>query len=116
MKQKSQSERYKILSGKFEFYAKELKRVGVKLQTLWEEYRTEYPTGYSYAQFCYHYQVWRNGSELSMHMEHKAGDKMFVDFTGKKLKYTNRSTMQEIPVEVFVALKEQLLLLQRRDW
>jgi transposase len=104
MKQKAKSERYKILSGKFEYFAKELKRVGVKLQTLWEEYRVEYPAGYSYAQFCYHYQVWRNGSELSMHMEHKAGDKMFADFTGKKLKITDRETMQETPVEVFVAL------------
>jgi len=103
-KQKANSERFMILSGKFEYYTKELKRVGVKLNTLWEEYRLEYPDGYSYAHFCYHYQVWRNGSEMSMHMEHKAGDKMFVDFTGKKLKITSRETMQETPVEVYVAL------------
>lgn len=104
MKQKIKSPRYKVISDKFEYYAKELKRVGVTLNTLWEEYRVEYPDGYSYAQFCYHYQVWRNGSELSMHMDHKAGDKMFADFTGKKMKFTNRETMQETPVEVFVAI------------
>jgi len=104
MKQKTKSERYKTLSDKFEHYAKELKRVGVNLQILWEEYRVEYPVGYSYAQFCYHYQIWRNGSEMSMHMDHKAGDKMFVDFTGAKLKLTDRKTMQETSVEVFVAL------------
>lgn len=103
-RQKEKSERYKILSDKFEYFAKELKRVGVNLQTLWEEYREEYPDSYSYAQFCYHYQVWRNGNELSMHMEHKAGDKMFADFTGKKLKITDRETGRETPVEVFVAL------------
>ena len=103
-KQKEKSERYQILFGKFEYYAKELKRVGVTLQILWEEYRKEYPDGYSYAQFCYHYQIWRNGNELSMHIEHKAGDKMFVDFTGKKLKIIDRETRKESPVEVFVAI------------
>ncbi|MBU4257613.1 hypothetical protein KKC04_04355 [Patescibacteria group bacterium] len=79
------NQRYEVLSERFKDYLKELKRPGVTLQVLWEEYRQVYPDGYSYSQFCYHFQIWRNGSALTMHIEHKAGDKMFVDFTGKKL-------------------------------
>ena len=55
------------------------------IQQLWEEYRQEQPDGYSYSQFCYHFQVWRDGDEVTMHIEHKVGDKLFVDFAGKKL-------------------------------
>lgn len=104
LKQKEKSQRYRVLSAMFENYAKELMRTGVNLYTLWEEYRKEHEDGYSYSQFCYHYQIWRNGSELSMHIEHKAGDKMYVDFTGKKLKIIDRATMKERDVEVFVAI------------
>ena len=34
---------------------------------IWEEYRQEQPDGYSYSQFCYHFQVWRDGDEVTMH-------------------------------------------------
>ncbi len=98
------SERYKILSEKFDYFSKELKRTGVTLQLLWEEYIAENLDGYSYAQFCYHFQVWRNSSELTMHIEHKAGDKIFVDFTGKKLNITERETGEIREVEVFIGL------------
>ena len=47
-------DRYPILASKMESYAKELKKPGVTKQTLWEEYRTEYPIGYRRAQFCEH--------------------------------------------------------------
>jgi len=39
-----------------------------------------------------------------MHMNHKAGDKMFVDYAGEKLKIIDRETGKEQPVEVFVAI------------
>ena len=38
------------------------------IQQLWEEYRQEQPDGYSYSQFCYHFQVWRDGDEVSTAM------------------------------------------------
>jgi transposase len=100
----STSERYQVLRQKFEYFAKELKRPGVTLQCLWQEYRVEHPEAYSYSQFCYHFQVWRNTSALTMHMSHKAGDKMFADFTGKKLQIVDRQTGEVQDVEVFVAL------------
>ena len=71
--------RYGALGAWFERCARELKRVGVTIQQIWEEYRQEQPDGYSYSQFCYHFQVWRDGDEVTMHIEHKVGDKLFVD-------------------------------------
>jgi len=79
------SERYQDLSERFEYFVKELKRTGVTLDLLWQEYKREKPAGYNRTQFCHHFQVWREtSSELTMHLEHKAGEKMFVDYPGKK--------------------------------
>lgn len=103
-KGQSKSDRYKTLSSQFEYYCKELKRTGVTLQLLWEEYRQQHPNGYQYSQFCYHFQNWRGSEELSMHMDHKAGDKMFVDFTGKHLPVINAETGEVKYAEIFVAL------------
>ena len=74
------------------------------MQRLWEEHKAEYGDVYSYSRFCYHFQVWRNSSELTMHIEHKSGDKTFVDFTGKKLQIKNSILGEERDVEVFVAI------------
>ncbi len=101
---RTESERYRLLSGNFEYYSKELTRTGVNLKNLWEEYKSKHSDGYSYAQFCYHYQIWRDSLEITMHMEHKAGDKMFVDFTGKKLQLTDRDTGEKREVETFIAI------------
>jgi transposase len=100
----SRSPRYEVLLSHFPYFLKELKRTGVNLQRLWEEYRDDHPDGFGYSQFCYHFQRWRNTSELTMHMEHKVGDKMFADFTGKKLFIVDRQTGEEKDVETFVAL------------
>jgi transposase len=96
--------RYRLLAGRFDQMVKELKGVGVTRRLLWEEYRGEHPDGYGYSQFCNHFQVWISGQELSMHIEHKAGDKLFVDFTGKRLAITDRLTGEQTLVETFVAI------------
>jgi len=118
------NQRYEVLLEGFKDYLKELKRPGVTLQVLWEEYKRAYPDGYSYSQFCYHFQIWRNGSALTMHIEHKAGDKMFVDFTGKKLTVTDPKTGEKREAEVFVAIlgasqltyAEARYTQQKADW
>jgi transposase len=117
-------ERYLQLTKQFDYFAKELKRTGGTLQLLWQEYRAEHPDGYSYTQFCYHFQVWRSSCELTMHLDHKAGDKMFADFTGKKLTFINRQTGEIKEAEVFVATlpASQLTYVeavesqQKQDW
>jgi len=103
-RKKENCERYRILSEEFTHLVKELKRPGVTLELLWQEYKRKHLQGYSYSQFCYHFQVWRGLSSVSMHLEHKAGEKMFVDYTGKKLKLYERGTEKEKEVEVFVAI------------
>ena len=101
---KSTSERYQTLSNLFVHLSRELKRPGVTLRRLWQEYRSEHPDGYRYSQFCYHFQLWRSSSDLSMHIEHKAGDKMFIDFAGKKLEIVDKETGEAREVETFVSV------------
>jgi len=96
--------KYEELSQQFPHITTELLKTGVTLMTLWNEYLREHPDGYSYSQFCYHFQVWRNASKITMHIEHKAGDKMFVDYAGDRLTVVDRRTGKEQPVEVFVAI------------
>jgi len=101
---RKESKRYQALSREFGYYARELKRPGVTLQVLWQEYKQTNPDGYGYTQFCYHYQIWRNSSPVTMHIEYKAGDKMFVDYTGKKLQVYDLKKKEFREVEVFVAI------------
>lgn len=96
--------RFKDLSNQFDYIAKELKRTGVTLELLWQEYREKYTDGYSYSQFCYHFSNYRQSCKIYMHIEHKAGDKMFADFTGKKMTIYDRITGEEKEVETFVAI------------
>jgi len=77
-RKKESCQRYRILSERFPYLVKELKRPGVTLELLWQEYRKQYPQGYSYPHFCYQFRMWRGLSSVSMHLEHKAGEKMFV--------------------------------------
>ena len=85
-RKKKSCEGYRIVSERFPYLVKELKKPGVTLDLLWQEYKRKHPQGYSYPQFCYHFRMWRSLSSVSMHIEHKAGEKMFIDYTGKKLK------------------------------
>src|SRR5271157_1860481 len=96
--------RLSTLYKEFPAYSKELLRTGVNLKVLWEEYREKYPAGLSYSRFCYNYGVWKGALEISMHQEYKAGDKLFVDFTGDKLTIFDRNSGENIEKEVFVAL------------
>jgi len=95
---------YKTLCDYFPYFVKELGRKGVTLQLLWREYKEKHHGGYEYSQFCYHFQIWRNASEVTMHIVHKAGDKMFVDYAGDKMSIIDPKTGKEIPVEVFAAI------------
>jgi transposase len=96
--------RLEILQSQFTRIEHDLKGVGVTKLLLWSEYKVRHPDGYNYTQFCFYYKQWRKSSEATMHFEHKAGDKMFVDFAGSKLKYIDRTAGKINEVEVFVAI------------
>jgi len=83
---------------------KELKRTGMNRRILWEAYRKEFPNGFQYTQFCFYYNQWKARVNPTMHLDHKAGDKMYVDFAGEKLSITDKETGEVIEVEVFVAI------------
>jgi transposase len=80
----------------------ELKRSGVTLHLLWQEYREVHPDGYGYSRFCEMYRSWERKLKRSMRQQHRAGEKTFVDFSGKKPHIVDPSTGKEIAVELFV--------------
>ena len=82
----------------------ELRRPGVTLMLLWQEYRAEHPEGYGYSRFCDLYAAWRGGVSLTMRQTHVAGDKLFVDFAGQTLAVVDPATGQVRPAQVFVAV------------
>ena len=96
--------RYREMAEGFPHIVVELKKKGVTLQLLWQEYREEHPDGYQYSQFCYHFSNWKDSSEVGMHIKHKAGDKMFVDYAGEKWPITDPKTGKVRLMEVFVAV------------
>ncbi len=100
----TENTRYKNLSDQFSHIEKELKRTGVTLQLIWYEYQETTADPYAYSQFCHHYHQWRKEKKVSMRMDHKAGDKLFVDFAGKKLSVTDPTTGELVEYEVFVAV------------
>jgi transposase len=92
------------LQKRFVGMQKSLSKHGVTLYKLWEEYISEYPEGYKYTQFRIHYRRWRGCSKVSMRVDHKAGDKMEVDYTGKKINIINQETGEIQAMEVFVSI------------
>ena len=98
----TEKERYEALSVQFPYFQKELRKPGCTLQELWKEYAEKNPQGYKYTQFTLHYRHWKKLNNHSGKLDHKAGEKLFVDFCGKKLAYTDRSTGEQIEVEVFL--------------
>lgn len=96
--------RYHDLEELFPWIAKELGRTGVTRWILWGEYKSRYPDGYGYSHFCEYYKQWSESQHATMHFEHEPADKMFIDFTGKKLQIIDQETGEIQDLEVFVAL------------
>jgi transposase len=82
----------------------ELRRVGVTLEALHLDYLGEHPTGLRYTAFCNRYRRWLRKRGLTMRQSHKAGDKLFVDFSGKRLQITDAESGVVREVELFVAV------------
>ena len=82
---------------------RELKRDGVTLQLLWEEYAQTHPDGYRRTQYCEIYRQWARRLRPSMRQVHRAGEKTFIDFSGKRPALTDRRTGEVRRVELFVA-------------
>ncbi len=83
--------------------AREMRVKGVTLELLWEEYREREPKGYSYSQFCERYRRYRKTIDVTMRQVHVAGDKLFVDYSGKTVGVVDPETGEERQAEIFVA-------------
>lgn len=62
----------------------ELRRKGMTLMLLWEEYVAAHPgqPTYRYSQFCERYRRYALRLKRSMRQIHRAGEKLFVDYAG----------------------------------
>ena len=97
-------DRYNTLRGYFNYFGRELKKPGCTREALWREYLQKHPGGYGYSQFNEHYNRWRAKVTGSGKLTHKSGDKIYVDYTGKKLHVIDKQTGEITALEVFVAI------------
>jgi hypothetical protein len=97
-------ERQKELYTFFLLAEKKLKHPGMTLKLLWQEYTATHVDGFQSTGFYKHYKLWKGRSHPSLHMVHKAGEKMFVDYAGKTLEVIDKDSGEIKAVQVFVAI------------
>lgn len=85
---------------------RELRRKGVTLQLLWQEYGQTQATAppYQYTQFCAHYHGYAGSLRRSMRQVHRAGEKLFIDYAGPTVDIVNPDTGEIRPAHIFVAV------------
>lgn len=98
------SENVKQLEALLPEYANRLKRKGVTMASLYEEYHKAYPEGLKHSSFGVYLQRYRLAQKVVGHVEHYAGEQMYVDFAGDRLKIYDGVTAEPRSVEVFVAI------------
>ena len=81
----------------------ELKRAGVTLQLLWEEYAKGNDLAFKYTSFCVKYREWACGLKRSMRQIHIAGEKLFVDYAGQTVPLIDAVTGEITKAQIFVA-------------
>jgi len=98
------SEKIQALLKYFPTIDRDLRKKGITIQLLWEEYIQKHPEGASLAHFKRHLFRWKSRIAPVMRKEHKAGDKLYIDFAGERLKIYDRMTGEPKSVEIFVSI------------
>ena len=83
---------------------RELRRPAVTMVILWDEYRKVWPDGYGYSRFCELLRAFQQRLSPVMRQHHVAGDKVFVDYSGKRLAISDPATGEIRMAEIFVAV------------
>jgi len=96
--------RYAKLITHFGYAETQLNRTGVTKQLLWIEYKEAEADGYNYSQYCYHFNEYMRHKEVTMHLEHNAGEETMIDFAGKKLSYVDQTTGEIIACQIFIGV------------
>jgi transposase len=81
----------------------ELRRKGVTLELLHQEYLAQHPDGLLRSAFCARYRRWKKTRGVVMRQTHIAGDKLYVDYSGDKAHYVDITSGQRVGCELFVA-------------
>ena len=83
---------------------RELRGKNVTLALLWQEYKAIHPEGLQYSRFCEQYREWAGKLDLVMRQEHRAGEKLFIDYAGQTMPVVDPETGEERQAQVFVAV------------
>jgi transposase len=81
----------------------EMKRRGVTMTLLWQEYRADHPHGAAYSWFCERYRHWKKSVSPTMRQHHLAGEKLFVDWAGDTIAVIDPADGIEHRARIFVA-------------
>ena len=76
----------------------------VTLQLLWQEYKQSNPEGYQYSRFCELYGRWADKLDVVLRQEHRAGEKLFVDYAGDKVPIIDSKTGTITEASIFIAV------------
>ena len=82
----------------------ELRRKGVTLHLLWLEYKAVHPDGYQYSRFCDLFREWKGCLDPVLRQEHKAGEKIFVDYAGQTVPVVDPETGEVREAQIFVGV------------
>lgn len=88
----------------FAYLSKEMTKKGVTLSLLHEEYKKENPYGYEQTRFYELYAKWKKKADPVMRFNHKAGEKMFIDFSGDRAHYQDPATGKIVEADIFVSV------------
>ena len=83
---------------------RELKRKSVTQFLLWQEYLEQHPRGYQYSWYCDMYREWRGKLDVVMRQDHRAGEKLFVDYAGHTVPIVNQHTGEFREAQIFIAV------------
>jgi len=83
---------------------RELSRKGVTLQLLWSEYKHSHPDGYQYTQYVTRFRLWEGTIDPVLRQEHRAGEKIFVDYAGQTVSIIDAETGEISQAQLFVGV------------
>lgn len=106
LKDRAESSKASSAKSRIDFTSihEELRRKGVTLELLWQEYASQDEKPLSYSRYCYYYREWKERQKRSMRQAHRAGEKLFIDYSGQTMAIIDPETGQVRKTEIFVGV------------
>lgn len=92
-----------IVQPDYSYVHLEMRKKSVTMQLLWHEYKEAHPGGYQYTQFCHHYRHWVKCVDVTFRNQHKAGERLFVDYAGQTVPIYDKETGKCQHAQIFIA-------------